>query len=135
VPYVAIVDDEEAVRKALKRLLRASGLEAESYASGKEFLEAASVRRPDCVVLDLHMPLMGGLQVLQALRAAHTPLPAVVITAYDEPETQAQCFAAGASAYLRKPLDERVLLSTISATIGAGAGAAAAAASRKPRHS
>jgi CheY-like chemotaxis protein len=121
VPYVAIVDDEEPVRKALKRLLRASGLEAESYAGGKEFLEAASTRRPDCVVLDLHMPVMGGLQVLREMRASHLALPAVVITAYDEPETRAQCLAAGATAYLRKPLDERVLLSTISATLG-GAG-------------
>jgi CheY-like chemotaxis protein len=72
-------------------------------------------------VLDLHMPVMGGLQVLREMRASHLALPAVVITAYDEPETRAQCLAAGATAYLRKPLDERVLLSTISATLG-GAG-------------
>ena len=117
-PYVAIVDDEEPVRKALKRLLRASGLEAESYAGGKEFLAAAVARKPDCVVLDLHMPVMGGLQVLREMRASRLALPAVVITAYDEPETRAQCLAAGAAAYLRKPLDERVLLSTISATLG-----------------
>jgi CheY-like chemotaxis protein len=121
VPYVAIVDDEEPVRKALKRLLRASGLEAESYAGGKEFLEAASTRRPDCVVLDLHMPVMGGLQVLREMRTSRLALPAVVITAYDEPETRAQCLAAGAAAYLRKPLDERVLLSTISATLAGAA--------------
>jgi FixJ family two-component response regulator len=117
VPYVAIVDDEEPVRKALKRLLRASGLEAETYASGKDFLEASALRPPDCVVLDLHMPGMSGLQVLRELRSAKTPLPAVVITAYDEPASREQCLAAGAAAYLRKPLDERLLLNAISANI------------------
>jgi CheY-like chemotaxis protein len=117
VPYIAIVDDEEPVRKALKRLLRASGLEAESYASGKEFLEAIVLRRPDCVVLDLHMPGMSGLEVLRELRDGRAPLPAVVITAYEEPETREQCLAAGAAAYLRKPLDERLLLNAISPTV------------------
>ncbi len=115
-PYVAVVDDEEQVRKALKRLLMASGFEVESYASGKEFL-ATKHPPPDCVVLDLHMPGMSGLQVLEELRAARRPLPTVIITAHDTVETRAQCLAAGASAYLRKPLDERVLLNSISASM------------------
>jgi CheY-like chemotaxis protein len=117
VPYIAIVDDEEPVRKALKRLLRASGLEAESYASGKEFLQARAERQPDCVVLDLHMPGMSGLEVLRELRESHSGLPTVMITAYDEPASREQCLAAGAAAYLRKPLDERLLLNAISATV------------------
>jgi FixJ family two-component response regulator len=117
VPYVAIVDDEEPVRKALKRLLRASGLEADTYASGKDFLEASETRLPDCVVLDLHMPGMSGLQVLEELRSAKKSLPTVVITAYDEPASREQCLAAGAAAYLRKPLDERLLLNAISANV------------------
>jgi len=117
VPYVAIVDDEEPVRKALKRLLRAAGLEADTYASGKDFLEASAARMPDCVVLDLHMPGMSGLQVLEELRSAKKSLPTVVITAYDEPASREQCLAAGAAAYLRKPLDERLLLNAISANV------------------
>ena len=119
VPYVAIVDDEEPVRKALKRLLRASGLDAESYASGQAFLEAAALRAPDCVLLDLHMPRMSGLQVLRALQAARRALPIIVITAHDAHETREQCLAAGASAFLRKPLEEHELLDTITAALGA----------------
>jgi FixJ family two-component response regulator len=117
VPYVAIVDDEEPVRKALKRLLRASGLDAESYASGKDFLEASALREPDCVLLDLHMPRMNGLHVLCALQAARRALPVVSITAHDAPETREQCLAAGASAYLRKPFEERELIDTITAAL------------------
>ena len=116
-PSVAIVDDEEGIRKALSRLLRASGLEAESYANGQEFLDAATDHRPDCVVLDLHMPGMSGLQVLRKLKAAGQRLSIVVITAHDEPETRERCIDAGACAYLRKPLEDRLLLNAISAAM------------------
>jgi len=119
VPCVAIVDDEEGIRKALSRLLRASGLEAESYANGQEFLDAAAEHRPDCVVLDLHMPGMSGLQVLRKLKAAGQRLSIVVITAHDEPETRERCIDAGACAYLRKPLEDRLLLNAISAAMRA----------------
>ena len=71
------------------------------------------------MVLDLHMPGMSGLQVLRELQAARRALPTVVITAYDEPETREQCLAAGATAYLRKPLEEHELLDTITAALGA----------------
>jgi CheY-like chemotaxis protein len=63
------------------------------------------------------MPGMSGLQVLHELRLAKADVPAVVITAYDEPASREQCLAAGAAAYLRKPLDERLLLNAISATV------------------
>ena len=116
-PSVAIVDDEEGIRKALSRLLRASGLDAESYANGQEFLDAAAEHRPDCVVLDLHMPGMSGLQVLRKLKAAGQRLSIVVITAHDEPETRERCIDAGACAYLRKPLEDRLLLNAISAAM------------------
>jgi len=118
-PFVAVVDDEESVRKALKRLLRAAGLEAESYATGQEFLAQAATREPDCVVLDLHMPLMSGSQVLAQIRRMPRCPPVVVITAHDVPEKRDECLAAGASAYLRKPLEDRLLLNAISAALRA----------------
>ena len=117
---VAIVDDEESVRKALKRLLRAAGLEAESYATGQEFLEQAATREPDCVVLDLHMPVMSGSQLLAEIRKMPRRPPVVVITAHDVPEKRDECLAAGACAYLRKPLEDRLLLNAISAALRSG---------------
>lgn len=114
-PFIAVVDDEEPVRKALKRLLRAAGLEAEGYASGEEFL--AAQRRPDCVVLDLHMPVMSGQALLRQIRDLSERLPVVVITGHDTPETRNECLAAGAAAYLRKPLHDRLLLNAISAAL------------------
>jgi len=122
VSYVAVVDDEEQVRKALTRLLLASGLDAESYACGKDFLGGIAKRVPDCVLLDLHMPGMTGLDVLHELRRSRRALPAVVITAHNEPEAREECLAAGAVAYLCKPLDDRVLLNTISASMRRASG-------------
>jgi FixJ family two-component response regulator len=119
--FIAVVDDEESVRKALKRLLRAAGLEAEGYASGQAFLDDAASRRPDCVLLDLHMPSMSGEQVLARIRTMAGHPPVVVITAHDTPETRDQCLAAGAAAYLRKPLDDRLLLNAISAALSRSA--------------
>ena len=116
-PYIAVVDDEEPVRKALGRLLRASGMEVECYAGGRDFLDAALGRRPDCVILDLHMPRMSGMQVLAELRGRYPRLPVLVITAHDSPEVRSQCLAAGARAYLRKPLDAAVLLDAIKSTL------------------
>ncbi len=116
-PHVAIVDDEEGIRKALRRLLRASGLDAVAYATGEEFLSATAEKRPDCLVLDLHMPGMSGLQVLRRLKATGGRLPVVVITAHDEPETRKQCMNAGADAYLRKPLEDQLLLKAIAAAM------------------
>jgi len=110
---IAIVDDEQCVRKALRRLFFASDLYAETFASGQEFLDSLVRGRPDCVVLDLHMPGLSGLDVLRHPAVASTRLPTIVITAHDDPATHAQCLAAGAAAYLRKPLDDQTFLAEV----------------------
>ncbi|MGE0120082.1 MAG: response regulator transcription factor [Dongiaceae bacterium] len=115
---VAIVDDDESVRRALQRLLHASDLVAETYASGREFLDSLRSRRhPDCLVLDLQMPGMNGLEVQRELANAGLHLPVVVITGHDEPGVGARCLSAGASAYLRKPFDDRAILDAIAAAV------------------
>jgi len=116
---IAIVDDDHSVRKALQRLLRSINLDADAYGSGREFLAALSGAMPDCLVLDLQMPEMNGLELQQQLAESGVRLPVVVITGHDEPGMRAQCMAAGASMYLRKPLDDKVLLEAISTAIAA----------------
>jgi FixJ family two-component response regulator len=110
---VAVIDDDESVRKALCRLLRAANLDAATYASGREFLDSLVAHRPDCLILDLHMPGMNGLDIQQRLARNGARLPVVIITGHDEPQTRAQCLSAGASACLRKPLDDKTLLDAI----------------------
>jgi FixJ family two-component response regulator len=114
---IAIVDDDHSVRKALQRLLRSINLDADAYGSGREFLAALADAMPDCLVLDLQMPEMNGLELQQQLAESGVRLPVVVITGHDEPGMRAQCMAAGASMYLRKPLDDKVLLEAISIAI------------------
>jgi CheY-like chemotaxis protein len=106
-PLVVVVDDDEAIRKALSRLLRTWKFGVESFGSGLEFLSSLQSCHPDCVLLDLHMPDMDVLEVLRALRSSDVRV--IVITAHDEPGVRAACLAAGASAYLSKPVDGNVL--------------------------
>jgi FixJ family two-component response regulator len=115
---VAVVDDDESVRKALQRLLRASDLDADTFASAEDFFASLpQARQPDCLVLDLQMPGTGGLDLQRQVVRAGLQLPIVVITGHDEPGMQARCLAAGASAYLRKPLEAGTLLAAIEAAI------------------
>jgi FixJ family two-component response regulator len=123
-PLVAVVDDEESIRKSLRRLFMAAQLDAEIYASGQEFLDSLHRRQPDCLVLDLQMPGLTGLEVQKALTGTRARFPTIIITAHDEPETRARCLAAGAAAYLCKPLHDEMLLEAIADVIGR-AGAAA----------
>jgi FixJ family two-component response regulator len=110
---IAVIDDEEQIRRALLRLLRAAGMDARAYASGQEFLSGWRADPPDCIVLDLQMPNLTGLELLQCLVQLDARIPVLMITAHDEPAMKERCLIAGASAYLRKPLDDRVLIDAI----------------------
>ena len=119
---IAIIDDDEAVRTALQRLLRCARHRAEAYGSGREFLENLDQHTPDCLVLDVQMPDMSGPQIQQHLSAIGASVPVVMITGHDEVGAQEACLAAGASSYLRKPLDRSVLLEAIEHAISSFAG-------------
>ena len=110
---VAVVDDEELVRRALTRLLRSAGMAVRAFGSGQEFLAGRRAEPLDCLVLDLNMPGLTGLEVQRCLQQFGERLPTIIITAQDDPTIRAQCLAAGASACLCKPLDRQTLLDAI----------------------
>ena len=116
---VAIVDDDASVRKALSRLLKACAMNSETFGSGQEFLDSLSARRPRCVVVDQHMPEMTGLDLQRHLRRRGIGIPAIIITAHDQPGLREQCSSAGAVAYLLKPLREDELMAAINKAISA----------------
>jgi FixJ family two-component response regulator len=110
---IAIVDDEEPVRKALRRLLRSAGMDVKSFPSGVEFLESLTTEWPDCLVLDLHMPVMNGVEVQAELAGLRVSVPVVIITGHDSDETRALALARFPVAYLRKPVNDQLLLDAI----------------------
>jgi FixJ family two-component response regulator len=114
---IAIVDDEESVRKALSRLIRAAGYAVEAFSSGTDFLQSMADRPPQCVVLDLRMPHFSGLQVQQALAKSAASLPVVVVTGDDSPDSRTRALAQGARAYLRKPVDDAMLLDALQSAL------------------
>ena len=116
--YVAIVDDDPSVRKALARLLRAFSINPQTYGSAREFLDSLPGGVPECLILDLQMPEMNGLELQGELARVGARIPTIVITAHNEIGYRERCRAAGAASYLIKPLDEGTLLSAISAAMG-----------------
>ena len=116
-PLIAVVDDEEPVRTALRRLIRAAGNDVETFASGDDFLASIEDHVPDCLLLDLHMPGLDGFEVQARIRQDVPRIPVVVITGHDQPETRGRALAAGAVAYLLKPVDEETLFAAIAAAL------------------
>ena len=112
-PLIAVVDDEESVRRALARMLSASQFETEVFGSGAEFLAALRTRTPDCAVLDYQMPGMSGRDIQRQLARAQIRLPVIVVTAHDQPALREQCLADGAVAYVAKPLQRERLVGLI----------------------
>ena len=112
-----MVDDDCAVREALTRLLETSSYEVQTFAGAIEFIADLSQRKPDCIVVDLQMPVMTGLELQHHLTRARILIPVIVVTAYDEPGSRERCLAAGAVDYLLKPLRKAVLVAAINTAI------------------
>ncbi len=116
--FVAIVDDDRAVRKALSRLLAASAIPAQCYGSAREFLDSLAAGDPECLIVDLQMPEMTGLELQGELCRLGARFPIIVITAHNESGLRERCLAAGAATYLVKPLDARELIASINMALG-----------------
>lgn len=118
--HIAILDDDQSVRTAISRLLKASEMTTESFANCVELFTFLKHGNLDCLVLDLQMPGMDGIDVLRNLKQRGENLPVVMITAHDAPGTRENCMSAGASAYVRKPLDVDALLDAITLAMNGG---------------
>jgi FixJ family two-component response regulator len=112
-PWIAIVDDDPSVLKGLARLLRARAFEVRTYTSARDFLTVLPDGRPECLIVDLQMPEMTGLELQRHLTRAGIQIPTIVITAHNEAGARERCESAGAAAFLSKPLQDTSLLDAI----------------------
>jgi FixJ family two-component response regulator len=110
---VAVVDDEESVRRALGRLIRSAGYGVEMFGSGVDFMQSLKRTRPDCVVMDLRMPVLSGFELQAALQRSGVTVPVVIITGDDSPDSRERALRGGARAFLRKPVDDALLIEAI----------------------
>jgi two-component system response regulator FixJ len=114
---VAVVDDEEAVREAVKRLLRAADVTVESFASAEEFLQSGQLNNTGCLVADIRMPGLSGLDLLAELNRQHLSIPTILITAHGDESLRLQAMRAGAVKFLSKPVDSAILLASVQAAL------------------
>ncbi|MBW1803703.1 MAG: response regulator [Deltaproteobacteria bacterium] len=112
-PVIYIVDDDASVRRAMKRLIRSAGMKVRTFSSAQEFLDFEYSKQNVCMIVDIKLQGMSGLELQNELRARGSDLPVIFITGFDTPETRDQAKKTGAVGYFRKPLDDQALLDTI----------------------
>jgi RNA polymerase sigma factor (sigma-70 family) len=116
-PTVFVVDDDPAVRDTLRWLVESVGLEIETYASAQEFLNAYDSSRPGCLVTDVRMPGMSGIELQNKLAAEEVTLPIIVVSGYADVPTAVRCMKRGAIDFVVKPFDEQMMLERIQLSI------------------
>src|SRR4029450_9610420 len=114
---VAIVDDDELMRGALQGLLREAGLPARAFASGEEFLSSGAQHLASCLIADIRMPGMSGLDLQARPKAGQIRVPIVCITAHGDERIRLQALRSGAADFLAKPFDDEVLLRSVRAAL------------------
>ncbi len=110
---VIIVDDDDSMRRAARRLIKTYGLPVDTFASADEFLASGRLQETGCLVLDVHMPGLSGLELQSHLAAASVAIPIIFITAFANEIARAQALQAGAFCYLIKPVEEGDLLDCV----------------------
>jgi FixJ family two-component response regulator len=114
---VAIVDDDEAVRVALEGLLKSAGLTARAFESAEEFINSGQQRQTACLISDIRMPGMSGLELQAKLNVEGCRIPIVFITAHGDAKMRMQALRAGAVEFLAKPFDDEALLESVRAAL------------------
>jgi CheY-like chemotaxis protein len=116
---ISVVDDDTSVREALTGLLKSAGFHAEAFASAEEFLQSGQLARTACLILDVRMPGMGGLELQRRVVTGKHGVPVIFITAHGDEELRARALEAGAADYLYKPFSEKTLLDAIARCMAA----------------
>jgi len=116
-PLVAIVDDDASVRRSTRRLLRCCGLRAEAFASAEEFLQSGRVAETACLLLDVRMPGMDGLELQRRLSETRQLIPIIFQSARASEDEERRALRAGAANFLRKPVSKEALLHAIRAVL------------------
>jgi FixJ family two-component response regulator len=114
---VAIVDDDDLMRTALQGLLKAVGLPPRAYASAEDFLNSGQQHQTACLITDIRMPGISGLELQARLNAEHCKIPTIFITAHGDAQMRMQALRAGAVEFLTKPFDDKALLETVRAAL------------------
>ena len=115
--FVAIVDDDESIRAALQGFMKEAGLPAQSFASAEDFLTSGDLNQVGCLVADIRMPGMSGLELQARLNAERHRIPIVFVTAHGDESMKMQALRAGAVEFLAKPFNEEVLLDCVRAAM------------------
>jgi FixJ family two-component response regulator len=116
---ISIVDDDESIREAIQSLLRSVGFRAETFASAEQFLQSDQIENTVCLILDVRMPGMSGLELQRRLIATQCRIPIVFVTAHGDEEARSRALQEGAVEFLLKPFSEEALLNTIQAALPA----------------
>lgn len=114
-PVIYIVDDDESVRRALKRLMRSAGFDAETFGSAEDFLCSGYQDIPGCLVLDVRMARMSGIELQEHLAICGSKIPIIFITAHEDGLARTTAMEAGAIAFFQKPFDAQELLGAVHA--------------------
>jgi len=114
---VAIVDDDDLMRSALQGLLKSVGLSAQAFSSAEEFLKSGRQHEVGCLVADIRMPGMSGLELQAKLNIDHCRIPTIFITAHGDEKMRMQALRAGAVEFMTKPFDDEVLLDSVRAAL------------------
>src|SRR5258708_35149342 len=114
---VAIVDDDDSMRSALQGLLKAIGLPSQVFASAEEFLNSGQQHQTACLIADIRMPGMSGLELQARLNAEHCRIPTIFITAHGDTKMRMQALRAGAAEFLAKPFEDEALLESVRAAL------------------
>ncbi len=114
---IAIVEDDESVREALTGLMRSLGFFAKAFHSGESFLSSNRLHGTSCLIADVQMPGMTGVELHSRLVASGKPIPTILITAYPDDRVRARALKAGVVCYLAKPFDENEMLACVSSAL------------------